>query len=754
MSSCIELLNTLCNKIDELNNDITVNMISPVTHYNESCIRQTVSYDTYNEKIKKSWNNVFHLMNKDPECKSRLSGLSRSEDIIVDSLNLSMINLAVFISTHCQCKVFDFFKLLLTQYRSKYIHKIEHMSEKQISDLFNRDYHKFYTDLLTSLNDRGTRTTFFNNVASHLTNMHELNIVGSELDRLIPAELGSLKAFFVKVISVYYENIHPVIWAQIFKSAVKNIFIEKPFTFNEIFSFGSKHLLLNSGPFILKMLQMIRPFLSPELATKYNLTKLKYPLLTPHQVETILSQTVNDWDNYKILAHYSASVGHVCKVIRYDDPTNPIIIKIIKPLAIVQSCWEYNTLHSIYPKNSCEGDFIIKMLESNGRELDVRNENKNIEEGCKKYYAKYNDINGGDIDAELTTIQYIPNIVKDDVWNVTAMSLAPGIPLSQLIERELIESDTKYRAKLHRCLDLLVYKFFKNIIKNGFYHGDLHSGNIFFSFKESRMSLIDFGAVGNIDIYSPNPEIKTLLEIIIMSTFNNYVGVLDNMTILINSKCTDNIIDMKSREYATIRKKMYEAQIQNTRGSDENKENLKNYEKDIFSSERIENEKVTTAEKELINNNSIYSYIDSYIIGTGKSNKDDLSSLPEYNEIMVETRDDLPQLPTYKETTISLTHILEEIIKYYATNGVNIAIKFNELYEFQKAYALLLGVLHKVHYNSYRSSIMITKAIKNLGNITKLSKISTVTHAISIYNREKNLNKNFLLSLKVTPQQK
>src|SRR5205085_3825111 len=127
------------------------------------------------------------------------------------------------------------------------------------------------------------------------------------------------------------------------------------FTPDEIFAFFSKCLLLNSGPFILKILQMIRPVLSDELKKKYNLTKLKYPVLTPEQADLVLNKVVYDWDMYEVLRPVSASVGHVCIVRRVDEPERKIIIKIIKPLAIAQSCWEYKTLYNVYgDDNPCE----------------------------------------------------------------------------------------------------------------------------------------------------------------------------------------------------------------------------------------------------------------------------------------------------------------------------------------------------------------------------------------------------------------
>src|SRR5580700_6433121 len=104
---------------------------------------------------------------------------------------------------------------------------------------------------------------------------------------------------------------------------------------------------------------------------------------------------------YNILENYSAFVGHVCKIVKVDNPTTPIIIKIIKPLAAAQSCWEYSTLYNIFPEGTCEQMFIKRMLESNGRELNVNNEAKNINRGHELYTAEYKDIYPASIEAKL-----------------------------------------------------------------------------------------------------------------------------------------------------------------------------------------------------------------------------------------------------------------------------------------------------------------------------------------------------------------
>jgi hypothetical protein len=84
----------------------------------------------------------------------------------------------------------------------------------------------------------------------------------------------------------------------------------------------------------------------------------------------------------------------------------------------------------------------------------------------------------------------------------------------------------------------------------------------------------------------------------------------------------------------------------------------------------------------------------------------------------------------------SFTKILTEMITFFSVRNINIPIVFNELYDFQKAYALLLGVLKKTNYDLYRMNIIISKAIYNWSNIPQLLNLKTMLHIIKIYWQE------------------
>ncbi|MEM3062448.1 MAG: AarF/UbiB family protein [Nitrososphaerota archaeon] len=774
-STCLTIINDLNEIIDKINFELVDRMTNPNMQYGWICIKPNVTYKHYFEDLKKGWEDIIiQFVQQSKDCKSlaplvelfeiinstKMDNIKRTlesserttiKDVInqIDIDQLFLDNLANYImksekepifrvttdafetfyklgrvlGENCYCLIIELFLMVIKKYEKKYWKKFENKSKDQVVEMLREDYHKFknfFRDINLGKVEK-YRSDLVDDLVANFTGMFGLSIK-SELEKLVPEDLGSLKEFFIKVISTYYKNLHPIVWAQVFKSITDNLFRELPLTPEEIFGFLSKHLLLNSGPFILKILQMIRPALTPEIARKYNLVHLKYPLMKVGEVNLILGRSVNNWDMYEIVRHFSASVGHVCLVRRVDRPDNLFVIKIIKPLAVAQTCWEYKTLYNVYDRDTCEGQFISRMLESNGRELNVVNEIENIKKGHQYYTGKYSELFGINIDANLTTIQYIENVVEKGTWYAFAMSLAPGVPLSKLVENDLLAKDTKYRANLHRCLDLLVYKFFFNIINYGFYHGDLHAGNIFFSYERKTVTLIDFGAVGNINLLKE--ESGKLIEIIIMSFFYNYDGLFDVMTDLLNSKCSESKIDKDSKYYVEFRKILEAIHKKNVENEIVDKIRMGEYENFIFGEERISNEKSEIMQEIPLpfNPDSVYSY---------------LRYEPKPEEVVVENRDELctPVKIMERSDSVSFTSILQMIIKFYASSGINIAIKFGEIYELQRAYILFLGVLAKVNYNEYRFNIVLRRAILNWKNITKLFN-SKLVDVIRLYNEE------------------
>jgi hypothetical protein len=658
--------------------------------------------------------------------------------------------LYVFGDSYCMTDINSLYTLLTKYYKLKYYSKLDNLSKKDMIEKIKLDIHflKNLYDKITSesnLNDLRSvnnfklATTITDQIKKNITNLFSFDIT-NELDRLIPDELGPMKSFFVKLISTYYNNLHPIVWTQIFKALKKNFFIDLPTNYDEFFSFASKHIILNSGPFILKLIQMIRPVLSAELIARYNLQKLTYPLLTHNQINHILSKTLNDWASYNILTNISASVGHVVILNKSSRPSKKFIVKIIKPISVAQTCWEYKILYPIFAENTCERQFVVNTLESIGKELNVKNEIANLKNGAKYYVDNYVDRFNVDIDACIDVVRNIEGIIDEECWYALTMTLAPGIPVSKFVEGDLLTTDSLFRARLHRCMDLLVYKFFFNLVNNGFYHGDLHAGNIFFSYAENVITLIDFGAVGTINFFDNSPESDTIVNMMIMSMFYNYDEMFDVLTNYLNTKCAGSEKIVKNDEYGRIKNILYKYKMKNIKNDTAQSNKEKKFSHYLFSDERISEE-----------NNRDNDYVNNFYRTKQNAAKYEISNsiykVLEYEEqlpeIIIENRDNLAySVKQTNDKSITFIDVIKIIYEFYAKNGVNVAIKFSEFNDFQKAYALLLGVLDSIGYESIRTNIFIKKAFYNWRNLSILKHIKSVTKFIKIYFSEKKKYKS------------
>jgi len=667
------------------------------------------------------------------------------------------------------------------------------INEVSINDFFNKNLNITSNNLVQSY---------------EMSKVNQLNLdqsyVEKELNTLIPDNIGPLKCFFVDLIQYYYSTnvLHPIIWAQILRGMFIDFLQNPPLTQSELFQFFSKNLLLNSGPFILKILQQVRPIMSVEQRKKYNLTKLTYPKMTESQSKLILSKIMKDWESYNIFNEASASVGHVF-FIEHNITLEKFVVKVVKPMSIIQSCYEYSKLDTFFKVGTLEQRFVHNILYSTGKEFQSKHEIEYINKAHKFYKMNYNELyNDIDVNASLTTITVKENVIKDNCWFALAMTIAPGIPLSKLLEtneENNLSIDTTYRAYLHRCFDLLVYKFFSNIITNGFYHGDLHAGNVYFSYtnqpvRKAQLTLIDFGAVGTIDLFNDDPDVNELIKIIIQSLFYNYHNLFDTLTDLLNKKSINSItIDKTSDDYKEFKKNLRIIGLKNIYNFYKNDKLSNIYTKSCLTSKiRISkessiniNETKNIKEEEdnlhhakcfLSNNNlsiiklnipkqdnsvkesieSLYNNVDlpNRIIKNNISKQDNIESLFDYvdehnritkNNKIRESMENIEKLQSgdcdINTTTniISFTEVMNMMMEFYSKSNVNIPITIPDLYELLKAFILINSLSTQINYEPLRMSIIVGKILYDFDNVGKVVKHPLILLKIYyIYNIESN----------------
>lgn len=782
---CVQFLQDLAEVVNHTNYSLAVEMFGlddgVDSDYDTICVRSDITYQDYFTNLQNRVQRVVDNFYQKTDCRSSLylvaslasqipktaasisnyfSNNFRSdtgidlEKIVLDTMaerishpkkhtgfrlypevKQSLESFTNFFVTKCRCHIIELFKWSVDQYGLRYSSKFQNRSQQEIVNQLRRDYKRFLDyfrhneKISQDITPDGSRN-FLRAFAEKLTQISGLSIE-TELQRLIPDEIGALKNFFIKIITRYYENIHPIIWAQIFRGMVNQALQEMPMNREEFFAFATRQIALNSGPFILKILQLTHPILPSPIAKKYGIQNLSYPKLDIPTVKRILRKVlISRSANYQLLANFSASVGHVCKIRDVRHPhAAAFIIKIIKPLAIAQSCWEYQTLSDLFPKNTCEHAFIDSMLRSTGLELDLRSEMKNITLAHGYYTTDYQSVYKIALPAKLTTVENIDGVLHPKAWYAMAITLAPGSSLKDLKRQNILRPNTRFAHKLYRCLDLLVYKFFNTLIRYGFYHGDLHEGNIFFSAQNWQITLIDFGAVGNIEIFRNTDDSRLILEILIMQSFFNYDEMFHLLTQNLNTKC-EGQIDTQSQDYIDMLQNLRYHRYRNLELQKQDRQASQDYINNLNSQHQLDLELGMQSGG---GQYSIYDYMETVPQDEMES---EASSEIQQQDRAINSAD--THLQTKSKTT-SFGKILEMIIKFYATHGINIAIKFNELYQLQKAYALLLGTLESTSYNSYRVSHAMKRAFsipENLGNLIRnLDMAHFAYHTRKYYNK-------------------
>jgi len=814
------ILSNKWNKIiDEIVSDKDSCMTISELYYGEKISKQisNISADSFKttdsviNNVKSYFTKFFNETNKKDDAINNIMFDALTDLLVTDNIYIdtnimnTLMNLGNLIKTRSICWVWDIIILCASsKIKTEFpMYNKDSLEQKKQVNQMLRSYFEQIKSILQIM-DKSRINNFFNKnleiISSDLTHSYSMSkvkpsnndlntsFIEKELNIMIPDTIGPLKCFFVDLIQYYYSTdvLHPIIWAQILRDMFINFLKNPPMSETEVFQFFSKHLLLNSGPFILKILQQVRPIMSEAQRKTYNLSKLTYPKMTKPQYTLILSKVVKNWDLYEFLFDASASVGHVFFV-QHSLTMEKCVVKVAKPLSIIQSCYEYSKLNNFFETGTLEQHFVHNMLYSTGKELQAQNEIININRGHKLYTMNYNQLyNNTDINASLTTITVKENIIIDNCWFALSMTIAPGIPLSKLLETQgtnNLSIDTPYRAYLHRCFDLLVFKFFSNIIKNGFYHGDLHSGNVYFSFtdepkREAQITLIDFGAVGTIDIFNNDPDINDLIKIIIQSVFYNYDNLFDTLTDLLNRKSINSgVIDKTSEDYKTFKNKLKKIRVTNIYNSTKNAKIDEIYTKSCLTNKaRISKEtlihenhtKNVAKEKNMQHAKCYYSLNNNSSTNTTKQEdtiKKSIDSLYDYVDIHnyvtknsepVGQIDNTEPLPAYdcnidtSSNIISFTEVMNMIMEFCTKSNVNIPITIPDLYELFKAYILINGLATQINYDSLRMSIVINKILYEYENITNVIKHPSVALKMySIYSTENKKHNELLEQISI-----
>ncbi len=753
-----QIVDNLQEELDSVNNRLSMIMFQKNMKYRDICARSDASADEFMRLLYPKWTSVFQNVNTpcpitniaevidSTTLKNQLQFLST-----LDVSNLSTKQLEMLVQTNPQVAS----KLM----KSFHAHALSEDPQQFIFDILHRlsslaacrgnevilTVSQLYIDKYTDTVNKNSEklSAMINNVDAYMHRLMRRNStlpnlsksIANELNALIPSHLGNMKKFLVAVISTYYQQIHPIVSAQIFCACLKAFRKELPSTPQNANSLFYRTILLNSGPVVLKLLQKIVSVLPDDMKITYGLQTLRYPLLKSTTVDDIMSEILVEPQYCKRTADFSASVGHV-RMYRYTNYTpethehREFMVKLIKPVTgALTSCWEYSLLNTIYAVDTVENRNIRIMLEGIGSEFDLAKEARNMQKGYEKYTCTYRDSFHVDIDMSLTATRPLNDILREGVWQAVAMEVAKGIPLSEIVEnKEKYLIGDQLHASLYRGLDLLVQRWFFSIIGCGFYHCDLHAGNIFFSYEDRRMTVIDWGAIGYVNLFGRESVMKMMRKVIAASMYSNFCNVFEYITEELN-KDEEEVIDVTSSDYKKFNKRLEDYQKETKLLSPSQKVDDKQLYEDIFGDKRIESEwkaKSDVTTESISNNDSIYMYYDA---------EEDVvtESRPEPTKLLMEQQK--------KKQGVAFSDVLNEIIFFYTVHDVNIQEKFPELIEFQKGYAMLLGTLFQLDYHPYRFKLALEKAIYRWEHWHRLVNLDVIFQFLVNMNVEKGKSK-------------
>lgn len=251
------------------------------------------------------------------------------------------------------------------------------------------------------------------------------------------------------------------------------------------------YFLRAAGPSFIKLGQMlsVRPdLIGPSLAVTLSKFQDQLPPFSPKKVKNILQQefaTMEIFSEFDFTPVASASIAQVHKAKLQDGKI--VAVKILRPQIAKIMARDIVTLKVLLKFVGIFSKFleksllnVVSLLQDVSRsELDLLREAAN----ASRLKEDLKDVKGF----------YVPEIFwKFSTSKVLVLEWIDGIPFSDKEKITHSPFDNKQIAQN------FVVSYFTQIYDNGFFHADMHPGNLFL-LKNGDIGVVDFGIMGKID---------------------------------------------------------------------------------------------------------------------------------------------------------------------------------------------------------------------------------------------------------------
>ncbi|MBU6195038.1 MAG: hypothetical protein KGP02_09120, partial [Burkholderiales bacterium] len=259
-------------------------------------------------------------------------------------------------------------------------------------------------------------------------------------------------------------------------------------------------MLKGAGPYLLKMLQLFGDNVGdPQLKSALNAVKSELAPIAVELRNAQFSKIIQDSGGkisslQGIRSLGAASVGQTFLAKAVDDKGKDVevVVKLLRPGIVERAARERRFMESVaqgIPGMEATFAGIADQIEG---ELDLRNEAANVRKG-----DIYNHIGSEDVRA----MKLMESVPESSTYMV--IERAPGSPMSKYIK---LCADPKVKLGFdpvvmgprmaQQLYDLSSKWFEEAMFGSGFYHGDLHAGNIMFdgdANENGLLTAIDFG---------------------------------------------------------------------------------------------------------------------------------------------------------------------------------------------------------------------------------------------------------------------
>lgn len=281
-------------------------------------------------------------------------------------------------------------------------------------------------------------------------------------------------------------------------------------------------LIKGTGPYMLKVLQLLGDHAPPDLAAVLAAVKSELTPLDPTMRKALLAKMVNDINGdpqnpYRISSIGparvlgAASVGEAmsadlvlvsrdpAKANQYPERKERVVIKLLRPGVELRAARDREFFMKVAQEVQKGMPGTIRgIADQIDAELDLRNEARFVKEGAcytQDIHRNVQAMRLASIAAPAKDYMLIERAPGSTVKHYTAL-LEPGAQGRRKPNFNPVEIGARLDLALGNLADIWLQEM---LFKSGFFHGDLHSGNMMFDGDSGQLTVIDFGNAGRLN---------------------------------------------------------------------------------------------------------------------------------------------------------------------------------------------------------------------------------------------------------------